>query len=289
MGSGGGAALPRRIAVAAIGIPAAFGLVYLGGGALVGGIVLLGTVGTAELFSMSRRAGLRPLTVPGYLAAAGLPVVVWLAAGGSPVAPQWALAAGVLWGLAVMGIAVATLAPSEAAIASVAVTVFAPLYTSGLLSSILILRHGPAVSDPWVGTWLVFLPLAMVWICDTLAMAGGSLVGGPKLAPVVSPNKTWSGAIAGLAGAVVVAFLYEALVLQRLGVTLSAGWLAALGIAVGVLGQVGDLAESLFKRSVGVKDSGTFFPGHGGVLDRLDSLYWALPVTAIVLALGGVL
>ncbi len=129
----------------------------------------------------------------------------------------------------------------------------------------------------------------MVWICDTLAMAGGSLVGGPKLAPVVSPNKTWSGAVSGLAGAILVALLFEAFVLRRVGVSVAPAWTLGLGLAVGVLGQVGDLAESLFKRSVGVKDSGTFFPGHGGVLDRLDSLYWALPITAILLSLEGTL
>ncbi|HET7039542.1 MAG TPA: phosphatidate cytidylyltransferase, partial [Gemmatimonadales bacterium] len=133
-------------------------------------------------------------------------------------------------------------------------------------------------------TALVFLPLIIVWACDSLAMAGGAVMGGPKFAPVVSPNKTWSGTITGSVAATVAGPLYGLAVLQPVGIEL--GWerLALLGLVLSALGQVGDLAESLFKREAGVKDSGGIFPGHGGVLDRLDSLYWALPAAAALLA-----
>ncbi len=115
------------------------------------------------------------------------------------------------------------------------------------------------------------------------------MFGGPKLAPVISPHKTWSGAVAGLVGAGFVAVLYGVWILGGVGVSLRVWQLVIIGLVVGVLGQVRDLAESLLKRSVGVKDSGAFFPGHGGVLDRLDSLYLVIPVSALCFYAFGVL
>jgi phosphatidate cytidylyltransferase len=120
-----------------------------------------------------------------------------------------------------------------------------------------------------------------------MAMTGGSIIGGPKLAPVVSPNKTWSGTISGSVVSVVLAPVYGKLLLEPVGIHIEIWQLALFGLVVSSVGQLGDLAESLFKREVGVKDSGTFFPGHGGVLDRLDSLYWAIPTAVILLTAFG--
>jgi len=136
---------------------------------------------------------------------------------------------------------------------------------------------------------LVFLPLVMTWICDSFAMTGGSMFGGPKFAPVVSPNKTWSGAVSGLVGAVLAGFIFNFIFLAPSGISISWVQLILLGIAVGTFGQIGDLAESLIKRSAGTKDSGRFFGEHGGVLDRLDSLYWVLPISSMLLFSFGVL
>jgi phosphatidate cytidylyltransferase len=111
-------------------------------------------------------------------------------------------------------------------------------------------------------------------------MFGGRAIGGPKLAPSVSPGKTRSGSIAGVIGALVVAPLFSAVVFPRVGVELGLGSLLIMAGVLGVVGQVGDLAESLFKRQAGVKDSSHLIPGHGGVLDRLDSLYFVVPVAA---------
>jgi phosphatidate cytidylyltransferase len=170
---------------------------------------------------------------------------------------------------------------------AVAVTLFAPIYAGVLLSFVIVLRHAGGW-DPVTGTALVFLPLAIIWSCDTAAMGGGALIGGPRFAPTISPKKTWAGTIAGSVAATVVAPVYGWLVLGPAGISLDAGRLAMLGLVLSVVGQVGDLVESLFKREAGVKDSGGLFPGHGGVLDRLDSLYWALPAGAALLALWGV-
>ncbi len=116
-------------------------------------------------------------------------------------------------------------------------------------------------------------------------MTFGSMIGGPKFAPVVSPNKTWSGTIAGSLSGAVVAPVYFLIFLDRFSFDLSIPQLIVFGFVVSSVGQIGDLAESLFKREVGTKDSGTFFPGHGGILDRFDSLYWAIPTAVILLRL----
>jgi phosphatidate cytidylyltransferase len=188
------------------------------------------------------------------------------------------MAAGVVWR-----------APDAAPLAAIAATVFGPVYTAGLPSFLLVLRHGAPDAPPLAATWLVFYPLAMTWICDSAAMSGGAAFGGPKMAPVLSPQKTWSGAASGLAGALITAVVYAVLALAPTGITLQVWQMLVLGATVGIFGQLGDLAESLLKRSVGIKDSGTFFPGHGGVLDRLDSLYWVIPLSTLLMVAFGIL
>jgi phosphatidate cytidylyltransferase len=127
---------------------------------------------------------------------------------------------------------------------------------------------------------IVFVAL-IVWATDIAAYFGGRSVGGPKLWPLVSPKKTWSGAASGLAGAIVVALIFSTVV----G---TGDWLLAigLGILLSIVAQAGDLAESAFKRRFGVKDSGTIIPGHGGVLDRVDGLYVALALAWLLALLN---
>ena len=273
--------LPRRIAVAAVAIPAAIGVVRLGGWPLVGVLSLLGALGTAEVFHMGRSRGVRPFTVAGVLGAALIP---FLAQTGRVPGPE-ALAVAIL---VVMALAVWRRPPSEGPLAAIAVTILAPLYTAFLPTFALTMRHGIPNYDAWAATWLVFLPFVTVWVCDSLAMLVGVWVGGPKVAPTVSPNKTWSGTIGGVVGAVGAALGWGLLVVVPRGIAVSPLQLTILGLVIGVVGQVGDLAESLLKREAGVKDSGRLFGAHGGVLDRLDSLYWAVPVAAMLLGCWGV-
>jgi phosphatidate cytidylyltransferase len=131
--------------------------------------------------------------------------------------------------------------------------------------------------DPEHGAKTLFWLLATVWATDSGAFLTGRWLGGPKLAPVISPAKTWSGFFGGLLGAALVAAAAGAL-----GLIPSSGRFIALGLAVSLVAQGGDLLESRFKRHFEVKDSGTIIPGHGGVLDRLDSLLTALPFVAAV-------
>jgi len=253
-----------------------------------GGIVVIDPETQSVLQVIPTPAGVRPLRPLGYLAAAAAPVMAYALIGTHLLAPAAALFLALGWVLAVMAHAVVRRAPADGPLAAVAITLFAPLYAGGLLSFLIGLRHGGGHDRP-SATALVFLPLIVVWTCDSLAMAGGAVLGGPKFAPAISPRKTWSGTITGSVAATVVAPAYGALVLAPAGIALPPLRLALLGLVLSVLGQVGDLAESLLKREAGVKDSGGMFPGHGGVLDRLDSLYWALPTAVAFLTLWGAL
>jgi phosphatidate cytidylyltransferase len=141
------------------------------------------------------------------------------------------------------------------------------LYIGWLLSYLVALRGLDS------GRNLVFLVLFVTWVSDTTAFLIGRRFGRHKLAPAVSPAKTWEGTISGVCGAIAVSVLFFTPTPFRL--PLGAGQVIPLSIAVSILGQVGDLIESLLKRNLGVKDSGRLMPGHGGVLDRIDSLILA--------------
>lgn len=123
----------------------------------------------------------------------------------------------------------------------------------------------------------VFWLLAVVWMTDIGAYAAGRLIGGPKLAPAISPNKTWAGAIGGL----IIGTVAGLLLLKALGGTPSLS-LLIFSAVLSILTEVGDLLESGLKRKFNVKDSGGLIPGHGGVMDRFDGLWAAAPAAALL-------
>jgi phosphatidate cytidylyltransferase len=128
--------------------------------------------------------------------------------------------------------------------------------------------------------------LASIWICDSAAFAIGRMIGKHKIAERVSPNKTWEGGIAGAVAALITWFAVRAFAPPLAGISIMT--CIAMGLIVGVFGQIGDFAESLLKRDAGVKDSSTLIPGHGGVLDRLDSILFVAPLTYLYLHLFGI-
>ncbi len=144
---------------------------------------------------------------------------------------------------------------------------------------------GVSVPDDVVSTidrwgWMTVMSVfAAIWICDTAAFSVGRKLGKHKLFERVSPKKTWEGAVAGFVFAIATFLAARALVLPYL----TMGEAAVCGCIVGVFGQLGDLAESLLKRDAGVKDSSGFIPGHGGVLDRFDSLLFVAPLMFLYL------
>lgn len=130
-------------------------------------------------------------------------------------------------------------------------------------------------------TSFIMLCFALVWATDSAAYVYGKSLGGKKLWPSVSPNKTWAGAIGGITGAVAVAvFCYEASLFKPFE-----GWIFALAVLISIATQLGDLLESHLKRRAGVKDSGTLIPGHGGLFDRVDGLMAAAPIFALCIAI----
>jgi phosphatidate cytidylyltransferase len=167
---------------------------------------------------------------------------------------------------------------------------FGCVYASGMLAFLIAIRHGGgAVTRPAAYVFLTLFPLVITWICDTAAMAVGTAVGGPKLAPVLSPKKTHAGAVGGTLSGVITALALGKFVLNRQGWDFSTGQLLLFGLAISIVGQIGDVAESLLKREAGLKDSSGLIPGHGGVLDRLDSLYFVIPAAAGLYRMFGVI
>jgi phosphatidate cytidylyltransferase len=275
--------LVRRVGFAVIAIPLALGVVYLGGLPLVGLLALAAGLGAGELFRLVERQGVRPARVLGIASAAAIPPLAYAAIStpgwGEGIATAWPYL-GALWIMLLLTWALADRGPGERPLEAVGTTLLGVAYTGVLPAFILAIRHASFPERSWAGAWLVFYPLVVTWVCDTAAMFGGQRFGGAKLAPNVSPGKTKSGTVAGVVGGLVVAPLFAFGVFPFVGVTIPVWQLLAMAAALSVVGQVGDLAESLFKREAGVKDSSHLIPGHGGVLDRLDSLYFVVPTAA---------
>jgi phosphatidate cytidylyltransferase len=158
--------------------------------------------------------------------------------------------------------------PLEEAIPALGILAFGIPYFAVPIASL----HQLKRLDPW----LVFLLMAIVWLGDTAAYYVGSRIGRHKMAPVISPKKSWEGATAGFLTSVLAAAVWSWFRLGRIDPAL-------LGVAAltAVAAQVGDLVESMIKRGAGVKDSGHVLPGHGGVLDRMDAMLFAAPVLLI--------
>jgi len=238
----------------------------------------IAVVALSEFFAMGERMGFRAYHVWTYLTAVGMMAVQWWAAqGASPArlgellyrarAPQPELGlvlVGFLFGAAV--VAVCSRRPLAEAFPSVSVSA-AGLVLVVLPFSAVVRLHGV----DGVGPKLLLFTLTLVWAGDTAAYFAGRGFGKFKMAPQLSPGKTWEGAVANLLAALLVAALFG------YWMRLSPAHMLAMGVAGSVAGQLGDLFESALKRSAGVKDSGTLLPGHGGMLDRIDALIFAAP------------
>ena len=167
-----------------------------------------------------------------------------------------------------------------ARISDVSVSLFGAVYTGLIMSTALLLRQ--SLPEPW-GAVLVLGLFVSVWGSDAFAYLVGSAIGKHKLAPHISPNKSWEGFIAGLIFAMAIWYLLSYIP----GVSLTLPQALVFGLINGLAGVLGDLVESRIKRNSGFKDSGTIMPGHGGLLDRCDSQFLVTLSGAILLVLGG--
>ena len=236
----------------------------------VAGVALVALMMLAGAWEWSRFAGLAgALARSGYvLLAALIGALAWVSSG-DWAAWQWLMAAAALWWLvAFVWLALAPGHVNRAVAAFAGVCTLVPAWV-GLAR--LLLRPG-------LGAAYMFFLLLVVWAADIGAYFAGRSFGRLKLAPAVSPNKTWEGLIGGLAGGLIVAILGA----RYFGFAPLP--FVTLGGALVLASVVGDLTESMFKRAAGLKDSGSLLPGHGGVLDRIDSITAAVPF--FVLGLG---
>ena len=223
--------------------------------------------------------------IRGMLRAAGYVPVDWALVGLSALLPldRW-LFEGTLDPLAIVmtmvvgGLAAQMLRPtSERALVDWALSIGLALYLGGLMQFYLPLR---AAATSFPGAWVVAL-LILSWVCDSCAYFVGGAIGRTRLAPSISPNKSVEGALAGLVGAAIVGPLLG------FGFGVPPLVMAGYGLVIGLATILGDLMESLIKRHTGVKDSGVLIPGHGGLLDRMDSLLLCAPVAVLYLYLVG--
>lgn len=274
--------LGKRVIVALVAAPVVIAGAWVGDAALATLIAGMSGVAAWELFRMARARGLEPHGRLGIALAAALPLLAHGARLGvlRPTPAWFALAA-----LLVLAATIPQWVRSGDArpLPNAAVTFLVPVYTGGMLSFGYDLRYHPyAIGDAARCILLVF-PLWLTWSSDTGAYFVGRLLGRRKLIPAVSPGKTVEGALGGVALAVGMSWLYVKYLLvpyAQLGLT---PWgLVTFGIVIAVVAQVGDLVESLLKREAGVKDSSSLLPGHGGVLDRIDSVLFVLPVAVVL-------
>ncbi|PRX33638.1 phosphatidate cytidylyltransferase [Orenia metallireducens] len=160
----------------------------------------------------------------------------------------------------------------NSAIFTTAITFFGVFYVAGLFSHLILLYNLELSNGKGIGTLFVWLPILATWITDTGAYFTGMNFGKSPLAPKISPKKTIEGAVGGLTFSIALTMI--------ISVYLGFGYLhgIVLGILIALFAQLGDLSESVFKRDANIKDSGDIIPGHGGILDRIDSLLFTLPV-----------
>jgi phosphatidate cytidylyltransferase len=280
--------LAARVLVAVVAIPLVVAAVFVGGVifALVLGIV--SALAARELYGIAEHGGYTPLARTGTLLAFLIPLGVHYFREGRFVPPEIALGAVAI--IALFTLALFRRAPERHPLGAVAVTLLGVLYTAGFLSFAYALRYHNYIVTARAGSALVFYPFVLTWISDTAGFFVGRALGRAKLMPSVSPGKTRAGALGALVFCMLASWAYAHWVLvPYASLDLRPATALALGAVIGISVQIGDLVESLLKREGGVKDSSHLIPGHGGVLDRIDGMLFALPMTYFLLTFPHVL
>jgi phosphatidate cytidylyltransferase len=265
--------------------------VIAGGAPLAALLAIAAAIGAWEYFRMARAIGEQPMDELGIALAGLIPLAVHARFLGIQV-PAVSLGAVAFAG--VLAIAIWRRGVTGRPLGSTATTLTGAIYTGGMLSFGYALRYHPfAFADATVagrkiaaGALLLMVPMLITWSSDTGAYAVGRLMGRHKLIPSVSPGKTVEGAIGGVIASALVAWWFCNGLLRpatQLGFKWNPLGVIVFGILISIAAQVGDLFESLIKREAGVKDSSRILPGHGGILDRLDSLFFVLPVSYLLI------
>ena len=279
--------LTLRLITAVILIPPIVWVCYVGGMAYVAVIILINCLAINEFYDFISQKGTTPHRLLGTLAAAALPLIVFV--GDAFFATSFMTA--VLLGVMILQL---TKAEIREAISSVSATFFGVFYVGWLLShavsvrfiySDLTRRYGAAHSgslDPEIGFFFMLLCLTAAVLCDAGAYFVGRRYGRHRLAPAISPNKTVEGALGGIVlgalGAMLTKLVFDYIVPGELSKGFSLTVAGLFGVVIAAMATLGDLVESVLKRDARLKDAGSILPGVGGVLDRIDSALLAIPV-----------
>jgi phosphatidate cytidylyltransferase len=283
--------LTRRVLFGVSAAPIAIAVVFYGGAALAALLAVVAALAAWEFFRIARATGLTPLEDLGIPLAGVVPLFVharYLRLYELPLSGMAIIVIGIL------AVTIFARGVNGKPLGAAASTVFGVLYTGGMLSFGYAIRYhdytiestGSGIAGMRIpaGGLLLLLPLLLTWASDIGAFFVGRAIGKRKLIPSVSPGKTVAGAVGALVVTAIVSWLYTRFVLTpATQLAFVRGGVFLFGLLISVAAQIGDLAESLLKREAGMKDSSHLIPGHGGVLDRFDSLLFVLPVAYVLL------
>ncbi len=269
-----GGSLPRRLLAAAVFLPCFAIIAHRGGIYYLILVDMIIVVGLFEFYKMMEDKGLRPYNGVVVLSGGVLPWCLFFRQG---------IYSNVLLTLTFIAVMIVELIRRDKghAVYHISVTIFGVLYISWLGSHLMLLRELPIIAglDYAVGFTFVIIVFTMTWSYDTGAYIFGKMFGRRKLFPSISPGKTVEGALGGTFLSIVGILIARELMDTQLGIVDA----VALAIAASVIGQLGDLVESMIKRDAKIKDSSTAIPGHGGILDRFDSLLFTAPLIYYIL------
>lgn len=273
--------LTKRIAFSLIAAPVVVLAVWYGGATLAAFLAITAAVAAWEFYRLSQACGSTPMWMHGVIGSALIPLFVHAQYLGLWVPPVSVL---LLFVLELLSVALLWRGGRGKPLEVVGITLLGIFYTGGMLSYAYALRYHPYTIGAQAGAVLVVLPLFCTWATDIGGYVFGRWLGKRKLMPTVSPGKTVAGSIGGIATSIAICLLYVQFILRPFGQLALSVWGSVLfAVAIGVAGQIGDLVESMLKREAGVKDSSRLIPGHGGVLDRVDSLLFTLPIAFVLL------
>lgn len=264
-----------RVMSGIIGIPLLIILVFVGQGIpFVVGLGVISVIGLYEFYSGIRKTGAQPQEWVGLASA-----FLFLFAARNEFKAEGVSMPGVLTVFIIATLTVELTQKERSPIKNIGSTFLGAIYVGYLFSYLVAINSigntfhlGFIDWDVRRGAWLVLFVMFTVWASDTGAFLVGRKWGSHKLAPNLSPGKSWEGFFAGIASCIALSLL--------MGRAVGMSWshLILLGIGIGIAGAVGDLAESALKRDIGIKDFGSILPGHGGILDRFDGLLFAAPL-----------
>ncbi|HKM84225.1 MAG TPA: phosphatidate cytidylyltransferase [Candidatus Acidoferrum sp.] len=271
----------KRVATAVVLMPVVIVLVLWGSTTVLAvAVAVVTAIALWEYFGLGEAIGHRGYRVWTVVCAVLLVYAQWVSAGFYHVAghilllsksaigePSFAVSVFFLFVLGLMVLTLWTSRPLVEALPAAGISSSALLLVAFPLSYAVVL-HG----FERIGPRLLLFACAITWAADTVAYFVGSAFGKHLLAPKLSPKKTWEGSVGGMVGSLAVAYAFSYCI------RIPVGHLLAMGAIGNVAGQMGDLLESAYKRSAGVKDSGGLLPGHGGILDRIDALILCIPV-----------